>query len=81
MLADVLTPVSMLLEFVIVIIGCYAGFVLKKQAGYFFALAFLLFGLYDYFTLLGLGADAIALVNIVAVLAALGGILVVVRKE
>lgn len=46
-----------------------------------FSPAYLLFALYDHFTLSGFGADTIALVNVVAVLAAPGGILVVVRKE
>ena len=79
-LADILTPVSIVLEFLIAIVGCYAGAVLKKPAGYFFAVTFLLFGLYDYLSFLGIGKDLIAVVNLIAVLAALGGISLIVRR-
>ncbi len=80
MLAVILTPISIVLEFLVAIIGCYAGAVLKRQAGYLFAAAFLLFGLYDFFTIAGFGPDLLAVVNIIAVLAALGGISLLARK-
>ncbi len=79
-LADILTPVSIVIEFLIVVVGCYAGAVLKKPAGYLFALTFLLFALYDYFTIIGFSADLISVINIIAVLSALGGIAVFARK-
>ncbi len=79
-LADILMPVSIAIEFVIVIIGCYAGAVKKKPVGYFFAVTFLLFGLYDYLTIIGIGPDLMAVVNIIAVLAALGGISLIARR-
>lgn len=79
-IADILTPISIVIEFLIVIIGCYAGLVLKKPAGYFFAVTFLLLGLYDFFYILGIGPDIIAIINIIAVLAALGGISLLARR-
>jgi hypothetical protein len=78
--ADILTPIAIVIEALIVIIGCYAGSVLKKPSGYLFALTFLLFGLYDYFYIIGFGPDMIAIINIIAVLAALGGISLLARK-
>ena len=81
MLADTLTPIAIVLEFVIFIIGCYAGAFMKKQAGYLFALAFLLFGLYDIFAMMRLGPDLNSVINIIAILAALGGIIIYVRKN
>ena len=79
-LVDILTPISIIIEFLVVIVGCYIGGVLKKPAGYLFAVAFLLFALYDYFNIIGLGPDLIAVVNIIAVLAALGGITLIAKK-
>ena len=79
-LADILTPVSIVIEFLIVILGCYAGAILKRPTGYLFAVTFLLFGLYDYFSIIGIGPDIIAVVNIIAVLAALGGISLIARR-
>ncbi|MDO9035460.1 MAG: hypothetical protein Q7U51_09690 [Methanoregula sp.] len=80
-IADILTPVSIVLEFFIVIIGCYAGLVLKKAAGYLFAITFLLFGLYDFFYIIGLEPDFIAIINLIAVIAAIGGISLLARRE
>lgn len=80
LVADILTPVSIVIEFLIVIIGCYAGLVLKKQAGFFFAVAFLLFGLYDFFYIIGIGPDIIAIINLIAILSALGGISLLAKR-
>jgi presenilin-like A22 family membrane protease len=79
-LSDILMPVSIIIEFIIVIIGCYAGVVKKRLAGYLFAVTFLLFGLYDYLTIISIGPDLMAVVNIIAVLAALGGISLIAKK-
>lgn len=76
-----LTPVAMLLELVICVLGLYAGYTLKKTCGYLFAVTFLLFALFDYFGQIGLDADILALVNIIAVLAALGGMYLVIRER
>ena len=80
-IADILTPISIVIEFLIVIIGCYAGLVLKKPAGYLFAVTFLLFGLYNFFYIIGIGPDIIAIINIIAVLTALGGISLLARRS
>jgi hypothetical protein len=80
MLAEIITPISIVIEFLIALIGCYAGAVLKKQAGYLFAVTFLLFALYDFFSIIGIGPDIIAVVNLIAVLAALAGISLIARK-
>jgi hypothetical protein len=79
-LVDILTPVSIIIEFLIVIMGCYAGAVLKKPAGYLFAVTFLLFGLYDYLYLIGMGPEIMAVLNIIAVLSALGGISLLAKR-
>jgi uncharacterized membrane protein AbrB (regulator of aidB expression) len=79
-LADILTPISIVIEFLIAIVGCYIGTVLKKPAGYLFAVTFLLFALYDFFAIIGIGPDTIAVINIIAVLAALGGISLIARR-
>jgi len=76
---DILTPLSIAGELIIVAIGCYAGVVQKKQAGYLFALTFLIFALYDYFNVIGFGADTLAVLNIIAVISALGGMVLLFR--
>jgi uncharacterized membrane protein len=43
-----LTPLAVLLELVIGVLGIYAGYAKKKTFGYLFAVTFLLFALFDY---------------------------------
>jgi hypothetical protein len=80
-IADILTPISIVIEFLIVLVGCYAGMVLKKPAGYLFAVTFLLFGMYDFFYIIGISPDIIASINLIAVLAALWGISLLARRS
>ncbi|WP_321505652.1 hypothetical protein [uncultured Methanoregula sp.] len=80
-LAPILAPVSMLLELVICILGIYTGYVKKKVYGYLFAATFLLFTLYDYFYQIGIGEDTLEIVNLIAVLAALGGMYLVLKDR
>jgi len=80
-IADILTPISIVIEFLIVLVGCYAGMVLKKPAGYLFAVTFLLFGMYDFFYIIGISPDIIAIINLIAVLGALGGISLFARRS
>lgn len=71
--AMILTPVAMILEVVIFGMGLYAGYCRKVKAGYFFALTFLIFALFDFFGMLGISTDVLAGINILAVLLASGG--------
>jgi hypothetical protein len=75
----VVTPVAMLLELVICVLGLYVGYAKKKAYGYLFAVTFLLFALFDYLGQAGLDADSLAIVNLVAILAALAGMYLVLR--
>ncbi|MCQ1537459.1 hypothetical protein FTO68_00410 [Methanocalculus taiwanensis] len=78
-LAEMLTPVSIAIQLIIVILGCYAGFKMKIQAGFLFALTFLLFAVYDMTSMMGYGDDTLAIINIIASLSALGGIYLLVK--
>ena len=80
-LSAVITPVAMLLELVICVLGLYVGYTKKKAYGYLFAITFLLFALFDYLGQAGLDADSLAIVNLVAVLAALAGMYLVLQSE
>jgi uncharacterized membrane protein YjgN (DUF898 family) len=80
-LSPVLTPVAMLLELVICVLGLYAGYAKKKTYGYLFAVTFLLFALFDYLGQLGLDADTLAIVNVIAILAGLGGMYLVLQEK
>jgi len=79
-LSAIITPIAMLLELVICVMGLYAGYAKKKTCGYLFAVTFLLFALFDYLGQTGIGADTLAVLNIVAVLAALGGMYLIVQE-
>ncbi len=78
-LSTVITPLAMLLELVICAMGVYAGYGLKKTYGYLFALTFLLFALFDYLNSMGISADTLAILNLIAILAALAGMYLVIR--
>jgi uncharacterized membrane protein YdcZ (DUF606 family) len=71
----------MLLELVICVLGLYAGYSKKKTYGYLFAVTFLMFALFDYFGQIGVEADTLAFLNIIAVLAALGGMYLVIQEK
>ncbi|MCQ1537456.1 hypothetical protein FTO68_00330 [Methanocalculus taiwanensis] len=79
-LAEMLTPVSIVIQLIIAIIGCYAGFKLKIEAGFLFALTFLLFAVYDITSMMGYGSDMLSIINIIASLSALGGVYLLVKK-
>ena len=80
-LSAIITPVAVLLEMVICVLGIYAGFAKKKTYGYLFGVTFLLFALFDYLGQTGLDPETLSLVNTVAVLAALIGIYMVVQEK
>ena len=80
-LSAVITPVALLLELVICVLGLYLGFAKKKAYGYLFAGTFLLFALFDYLGQAGLDADSLAIVNLVAVFAALAGMYLVLQDK
>ena len=79
-LTDILTPLAIVIEFLITIGGLYCGAVLKRPAGYFFAVTFLIFGLYDYLFMFGVGQDPLAVLNFIALLSAFGGIVFLSKK-
>lgn len=79
-LAEILTPISIVIEFMIFIIGCYVGTVQKKPAGFLFAGTFMIFALYDFFNIIGFSQDMLAILNIIAVMVALGGIALLAQK-
>jgi hypothetical protein len=79
-LSAVITPVAILLELVICVMGIYAGYARKITFGYLFAVTFLLFALFDYLGQIGIEADTLAILNILAVLAALIGMYMVVQE-
>lgn len=80
-LSAIITPVAVLLELIICVMGIYAGYAKKKTYGYLFAMTFLLFALFDYLGQAGVGEDTLAILNIVAVLAALGGMYLVIQEK
>jgi hypothetical protein len=80
-LSPVITPIAMLLQLVICVLGLYIGFSKKKVYGYLFAVTFLLFALFDLFGTLGFSEDTLAIVNMIAVLAALIGMYLVVQEK
>jgi len=80
-LSAVITPVAMLLELVICVLGLYAGYALKKSYGYLFAVTFLLFALFDYLNAAGVSADTLSILNVIAILAALCGMYLVVKEK
>ena len=79
-LTDLLNPLAIIIEYLIVIGGLYVGAVLKKPTGYCFAVTFLIFGLYDFLVMFGIGQDLLAVANIIAVISALYGIVLMAKK-
>ncbi|MFA4860844.1 hypothetical protein [Methanoregula sp.] len=77
----ILTPFAIILELVVFILGVYAGYCRKKPYAYLFAVTFLIFAAFDYLGSIGVSTDIIAILNIVAVLAALAGMYLVVREK
>ncbi len=80
-LSVVITPVAMFLELVVCAMGLYAGYALKKTFGYLFAVTFLLFALFDYLSSAGISADTLAMLNVIAILAALAGMYLVLQEK
>ena len=80
-LSPILTPVAVLLELVICVLGLYAGYAKKKTFGYLFAVTFLLFALFDFLGQMGLSEDTLAIVNVIAVLAGLAGMCLLIREN
>ncbi len=80
-LSPVITPVAIILELIIFIMGVYAGYALKKTYGYLFGFTFLVFALFDYLGTLGVPADTLSLLNIIAILSALAGIYQILKDS
>jgi hypothetical protein len=79
-IASVSTPVAVLVEILIAVMGVYVGYARKKVSGYFFAVTFLLFAFFDVANSIGYPEDALSVINIVAVFFALGGMYLLVTS-
>jgi hypothetical protein len=77
----VITPVAIILELIVFIMGGYAGCVLKKRYGYLFGFTFFVFALFDFFGAQGISADVLSILNIVAIISALGGMYLIVKEN
>jgi len=53
----------------------------EKDHGYLFAVTFLLFALFDLLNSSGFSADTLAILNVIAILAALAGMYLVVKEK
>lgn len=80
-LSPIVTPIAMLLELVVCVLGLYVGYAKKKTYGYLFAVTFLLFALFDFFSQAGLDADTLSFVNLVAILTALAGMYLMFQEN
>lgn len=80
LLTDLLTPLSIVIEYLVMIVALYCGAVLKRPAGYFFAVTFFIFGLYDFLFMFGAKQDLLAFINFIALISALGGIIFLAKK-
>jgi uncharacterized membrane protein YiaA len=76
-----LTPLAMTLELVIFIMGLYAGYFRKKTFGYFFAVTFLVFAVFDFMGSIGVSTDTLSVLNIIAVLSAITGMYLVIQEK
>jgi hypothetical protein len=80
-ISSVITPIAIILELVIFIMGLHLGYILKKTYGYLFAFTFLVFALFDYFGTLGIPANILSVLNIIAILSALAGIYQIIKEN
>lgn len=78
---SILTPLAIAIEIVIVIMGIYAGYFRKKTFGYFFAFTFMVYAAFDYMGAMGVSADILSVLNIIAILAAFAGMYLVIKEK
>lgn len=78
---SVITPVAIILELVIFVMGIYTGYVLKKSYGYLFGFTFLVFSLFDYFGTVGIPDNVLSVLNIIAIFSALAGMYQVIKEN
>ena len=78
--SPLLTPVAVILELAICILGIYAGYARNKMYGYLFAVTFLLFAAYDGLGQIGIADDILSILNLVAILAALVGMYLALQE-
>jgi len=77
----ILTPLAIAIEIVIVIMGIYAGYFRKKTFGYLFAFTFMVYAAFDYMGAMGVSADILSVLNIIAILAAFAGMYLVIKEK
>ncbi|MDD3407128.1 MAG: hypothetical protein PHP13_03495 [Methanomicrobium sp.] len=80
MVFEILIPVTIIIELIVFLGGCYAGAVLKKQYGFFFGLSFLLFAFYDILGILDCSEEVLAAANMIASSLALAGMYVALKS-
>ncbi|MDD1719577.1 MAG: hypothetical protein LUQ25_05930 [Methanoregulaceae archaeon] len=80
-LDGILTPLGILIEIVVAGLGLFLGAVRKKRYGYPIAISFLLFAGFDVGSLMGLSADLLAALNILAIISALIAVWLLVKTE
>lgn len=80
-LSGIITPVAMLPGLVVCVMGISVGFAKKEVYGYLLAVTFLLFALFGFPGQAGVGADTLAILNVVAVPAALAGMCLVLQER
>ena len=80
-LSVIFTPISIVLELIVFGMAFYAGLALKKNWGWLFAVTFLIFGLFDLLGTFAVSADILSVLNILAVLAATGGMYLLIREN
>jgi len=76
-----LTPLGIVIELLIFFMGIYAGYFQKKTFGYFFAFTFLVYAAFDYMGAMGVSADILSILNIIAILAAFAGMYLVIKEK
>jgi len=74
------TPVAIILEFLIFIMGMYAGYYLKKTCGYLFGCMFFIFAIFDFLGAMSISTDILSSLNILAILMGLAGMYVLIRE-
>nr|WP_319377141.1 hypothetical protein [uncultured Methanoregula sp.] len=77
----VLTPLAVVLELVLFLMGVYAGYFRKKTFGYCFAATFLIFAVFDVLGSTGVSSDILSILNIIAILASVTGMYLVIREK
>lgn len=80
-LAPVLTPFAAVIEIVIFVLAVGVGISSKKLYGWFFAITFLIFALFDILGQMNVSTETLAILNIIAVVAGLVGMIFLLKES